>query len=342
MSHPDPDQPQTPKPFSWQTDAVIGPLLERGRLLREELSQKDDPTSPKSLASSQRRYADPGQTLIFLDWDDTLFPTTELFDQWHLSSRFESWKDMELSDEQEGLLTQWRGVLQQYLSLVCSLTERCIILTNAMRPWVDRCIDRFAPNLRPFFDSTDRLRVIYARELLETKRSSRPVRKAIDDEQFAWKEDLDEHLTQAKFKAMLGETKEFYSRYPQQTWKNIVSVGDSKYERNAIQELVFQRNSPQRELVRVKSIMTPVEPSLTNLTYRLRLALVLWSAYVQHDGDLDLDMNGPERLQACADALHIPELKEFIHPGPISDEDPKSIEEALDEAVVIMQNSLDQ
>eukprot|EP00930_Biecheleria_cincta_P035653 TRINITY_DN24501_c0_g1_i2.p1 TRINITY_DN24501_c0_g1~~TRINITY_DN24501_c0_g1_i2.p1 ORF type:complete len:402 (-),score=63.48 TRINITY_DN24501_c0_g1_i2:228-1433(-) len=49
----------------------------------------DWPPSTKSQRSrisldSSDRYADPGQTLIFLDWDDTLFPTSEIFNRWQL------------------------------------------------------------------------------------------------------------------------------------------------------------------------------------------------------------------------------------------------------------------
>ncbi|CAE8622133.1 unnamed protein product, partial [Polarella glacialis] len=41
----------------------------------------------KTSDASDACYAEPAQTLLFLDWDDTLFPTTELFERWNLPSQ---------------------------------------------------------------------------------------------------------------------------------------------------------------------------------------------------------------------------------------------------------------
>ena len=43
--------------------------------------RRDDLSTP-----AKGPKAVPEQTMFFLDWDDTLFPTTELFDRWGLPS----------------------------------------------------------------------------------------------------------------------------------------------------------------------------------------------------------------------------------------------------------------
>lgn len=49
------------------------------------------PCSVLSAASSGRLYAEPAQTLIFLDWDDTIFPCTEIFQKRHYSRKTREW-----------------------------------------------------------------------------------------------------------------------------------------------------------------------------------------------------------------------------------------------------------
>lgn len=209
-------------------------------------------------------------------------------------------------------------------------------MTNAARPWVERCIDRFAPGVRPIFEKSS-LRIAYAREELSSRRDNRPVKYA--DEGATTQEEFDDMLTKSKFKVMKREAKDFYSQYPEQTWKNIVSAGDARYEKHAIQDVVFQRASPERERIRLKVFLTPTKPSIKDLTYRLRLTTVLIPVYISYDGDIDLDMNTPDRLRAIADALEMPQLREAIHPTPIVEEDEQHLSNTIDEVAVILRNT---
>lgn len=297
-----------------------------------------------TIADSSFMWADASQTLIFLDWDDTLFPTTELFDNWGLSSRYETWDALKLSDEQEGILETWRAALFQYLKIACALTERCVVITNARRPWVSKCIDRFAPNLRCLFDQEDGPRIVYARETLARHcRGSpgcprgTPVQYTNED---ILADERDEQLKRAKFFAMRREARAFYSKYSTQTWKNILSVGDSKYEHNAAKDLAFRRKAPERECLRIKAIVTPVRPLLRDLIYRLKLSTLLWPVYVNFDGDLDCDMNSPDQLPAVADALGMPELRSRIRNFPICEEDEDALIDDFDELAVLVHDRL--
>jgi FMN phosphatase YigB (HAD superfamily) len=116
------------------------------------------PLSPKSPTSpglsctttiSQARYGDPDQSLIFLDWDDTLFPSTEVFNRWGIPSRPHLWGDVEFSPEQEAALTARRAALFEHLCTAASLSERVVIVTNSRHPWVSECAAHFAPNILP-------------------------------------------------------------------------------------------------------------------------------------------------------------------------------------------------
>ena len=53
--------------------------------------RQHSPCSVLSAASSGRLYAEPAQTLIFLDWDDTIFPCTEIFSTRNYSRRTREW-----------------------------------------------------------------------------------------------------------------------------------------------------------------------------------------------------------------------------------------------------------
>lgn len=235
-------------------------------------------------------------------------------------------------------LDQWQDAAYEYLCTARGLSDRCVIVTNARRPWVQATVGRFAPRLEPLFDwgdgpSSDAgtdgvgnsdatasgekdldkgsslLRVVYAREAMtrrdENMRPTSPDRNATAEEH-------QERLTAWKFAAMRREVRQFYSRYPEQTWKNVLSIGDARYEHDALQEVTFRRKSPSRERLRTKVIVLWPEPSITDITVRLQKSMILLPAYVRFDGDIDVDLSVPQEdsQHPLADALGMPELRD--------------------------------
>jgi hypothetical protein len=300
-------------------------------------------TASETVANSRCQWAEASQTLIFLDWDDTLFPTSEIIERWGFTSRFEAWADIVLSVDQERLVDKWCNALELYLKTTCSLSNNCVIVTNARRPWVTECIDRFCPRLKPLFERYDGPRVVYANEA--AKRSGRSLRPGnpVRWSNAASPEERRLELTSAKLAAMRHEAKSFYSKYPKQTWKNIISVGDAMYECDAAQELAFCRRSPEHERLRLKTIVTTAEPMMRDLTYRLSLATLLWPAQVHLDEDMHIDMNAsPEKLQSHADALKMPELHNLIRPTPVSEEDEEALAAEFDEVAIAVHNRVYQ
>jgi len=245
--------------------------------------------------------------------DDTLFPTTEVIDRWGFNPS--CFKPDALSPGQEHELQLWREALRRVLERSCQLSKRCVILTNSVRPWVETCIRAFAPELEGFLRDDVGPHVVYARERLPVMgtKTSAGFRPAIN-QAAADADELREEYTRAKYKAMKEEAVAFYSRYPAQTWKNILSFGDMEYERDAVIDLGFRRVPPEaeKETLRVKAVSIPTAPALSEITFRLKLHFELLPAYVHHDGDLDLALE--DAFDPCEEigvALGIPALSKL-------------------------------
>lgn len=264
-------------------------------------------TSPKArLPFSSQHFASPSETVLFLDWDDTLFPTSELFDTWGLS----------LGNPQVprcliGKMRLWRSRLASYLSTAMDCSDCVRIITSSRPPWVEECVKQFAPELTHVLSGKGRIKIVYAldelpqrRRLLQQCMDLRPVRHRESSMSLTNDERATE-ATLAKRNAMRRECREFFSRYPGQTWKNIISIGDSMYEHDALQDMTFLL--PPEHDVRTKTIVLPTAPTLSQIASRLQFSTIFLPRYVDFDGDIDLNLQSPgDPLAAIGDALNIP------------------------------------
>jgi len=299
--------------------APLPPLDSTVGGVQRQLSDCDLPdTDWNRLTTSY--WGEEQNTLIFLDWDDTLFPTTDLSNRMDLEHCVLS-KDPLPADVVE-LLADWRAAVYAYLVTATKLSSRCVILTNARRPWIDDCCKVFAPELMPMIDEkTGTVGVVYANEvpllprMKNSKERPNPATR-IDEDDFATKE----KLKKQKQAAMHREAKGFYSQYPGQTWKNIFSIGDMDCEHDALQEVTFTRKAPkelrQREEIRTKAVLVPSEPALAELTLRLRFEALVLPACINLDGDIDLDLQtAQEPYKMVMKALGLPSLAELDFPS---------------------------
>uniref|UniRef100_A0A6U6N8W2 Uncharacterized protein n=1 Tax=Zooxanthella nutricula TaxID=1333877 RepID=A0A6U6N8W2_9DINO len=304
-----------------------------------------------SRAASDCHFSEPAQTLIFLDWDDTLFPTTEIVDRWGVSIGGERGPYVPKGPEQAAWLEQWRLACRNYLQRACSMSNNCCIVTNARRPWVDECLACFFPELQELVDKPGGPRVVYAHEsLAASKRRSprsglRPLLKS------RWvlpktAEEVASDLTSAKYVAMRTEAAAFYSQYPSQSWKNIISIGDMLYERDAMQDLSLRRAPHGRERLRTKTLVLPRHPTLSEIAMRLHAAAALLPLEVAFNGDIDVDLNGNEDpLQAMGHALALPGLATLpisrhawgLAPAPRGQEE---VEQTIAELTVFVHEAL--
>jgi hypothetical protein len=312
-----------------------------------------------SIASPDKQFSEPSETTIFLDWDDTLFPATGLFRYYRVPPSSSRWRSAHMSDELESEIAKWRKALQEFLYTACALSDHCVIVTNAHRPWIETCVRRFAPDLLPLFSSkAGGLRVVYAGEVLHKQRLARAggtASSSCGDGCLAWwRVMLEERLaaldpasgstearvaglTNAKLAAMRQEAEAFHAGRPGHAWENVLSIGDMCYEHNAVQQMGLG-------VLRTKALTLPTGSSLSELTLRLRLFQVLLPVLVRFDGNIDLDLNRTlSSLPALARALCIPQLCAIQFPdcsqrglkGPLDD---KVAEEALDEVAMAVQD----
>jgi len=303
--------------------------------------------SPNSFCTrtSWTQFAEPIQTLIFFDWDDTLFPTTELLDRWGLKvtpGQKEAIDEEVLDPDAKAWLGAWRQSVQRLLSVACEASAQCTLVTNSKRPWVEDCIEQFVPNLKPLFSQDNGPKVVYAREILQDLRQKRKKRPAANatpakhttpdalDQGFR----IREEMTSAKFEAMRCVANKFYKSYEGQSWKNIISFGDMPYEHEAAVELGLRRRAPIAEHLRVKTMLLPAEPKVSELAIRLDFLRMMLPAIVTFNADLQADLqNSIDPLWTLSKVLCIPELHEIEFLDHAWGEGPPPSEDDVQEAL---------
>lgn len=276
----------------------------------------------KTSYSHIERWHEASETILIFDWDDTLLPTSYIWNHPRLR-----WSEVApcfrrgMAAENACVGTQ-AGVsaacaspppataalaeeaaedakmlelLQQHASTVVALLRlavtlgEVVIVTMAKDDWVDLSIRNFMPSLVSLLEELN-IQVVYASS------TSRPryARLAEEDGQ-----DLTQIL---KAKAMQRVVKKFYTRVGKdegsgnrrkRSWKNVLSMGDSAGERLALQDVVFRHKQLDKFGVakecRCKVIQMLRSPPLDRLTAELQVLVVWLQALVHHDGDIDLD-----------------------------------------------------
>jgi hypothetical protein len=120
--------------------------------------------------------------------------------------------------------------------------------------------------------------------------NSRLAARQIDMDPQRWKE--------VAFEQEIGG---FYSRYHHQSWKNVISVGDSVFERDAVKRVVPNRTSTKKKC-RTKTLKLFDDPSMEDLIAQVRVVRDVLGSMVQYDGDLDIEL-GEEDLNADSPLL---------------------------------------
>jgi len=82
----------------------------------------------------------------------------------------------------------------------------------------------------------------------------------------------------------------FYSRYEHQSWKNVISIGDSVFERDAVNRVVVNRPSIQKKC-RTKTTKLLDEPAIDELIAEVRVVHDVLGLMVQYDGNLEIEID---------------------------------------------------
>jgi len=270
---------------------------------------------------SQAEFFKPEQSLIIFDWDDTLCPSSWIRANKRVLSFFRPAPNL---DKFQQPLRELQANGEALLRLAMKLGT-VIIVTNAMDPWVETSCRNFLPGLLPLVSE---LPVIYARSIYETQNcdpsssSSTPSQRnstvatrnraplpglfaASGQNRLS---NFNMRVSQQRFDEMAPqrwkevafeqEISGFYSRYAHQSWKNVISVGDSIFERDALRKVILHRPNSKKKC-HTKTLKLFDDPEIEELIAQVRVVHDVLGMMVQYDGELDIEID-EEDLQAGA------------------------------------------
>jgi len=217
------------------------------------------PLSCKS-SDSTHEFAQPNQTIIIFDWDDTLCPSTTCMRQ-HGLSVLGALPEGELAESLAVLTTEVQGLLEKAFELA----DKVVVVTNAEEGWVDLSCKAWLPGLKGILSTCE---VCSARSTWESRGVASPA---------GW-----------KTRAFEESIDRFYSQYPNQSWKNIVSIGDAPHEREALSRVTRSLPDQNGKKCRSKSVKFVLRPSIQQLTRELQMLRESLKEIVEHNDDLDL------------------------------------------------------
>lgn len=203
-----------------------------------------------------KNNSDPSETIIFLDWDDTLLCSSFLS-----SEGFRL--DSDMTDVEHDLLSQ----LKELETCVINVLKLAVtfgdvhVVTNAETGWVQLSAQKFLPGVVPMLS---KVQVLSARSTYENMFPDSPLK---------WKY----YAFQERLSTVFGGN---------DGAKNILSFGDSHVEREAIRAVT--RGFPN---TRTKSIKFAERPSIEQLQRQIELVTNCFQYILNHEGDLDLCMS---------------------------------------------------
>eukprot|EP00930_Biecheleria_cincta_P011465 TRINITY_DN1142_c0_g1_i2.p1 TRINITY_DN1142_c0_g1~~TRINITY_DN1142_c0_g1_i2.p1 ORF type:complete len:408 (+),score=76.85 TRINITY_DN1142_c0_g1_i2:42-1226(+) len=251
--------------------------------------------------SSSLLWKSPEGTLIIVDWDDTLFPTSwistkDWFQGWVRTRKWEGVASIPSEDRKS--LNRLDTAARAFL-LMADTVGQVSCVTLARRPWQEQSMKTFLPRLAETWQRLG-VTVRYAQEERAVQAAEgvgSTVGFGESPEGYLLHKLL--HARQKK-KAMERELRKFYK---EGSWKNVVSVGDSHAELVAIQEIGFRHDNQKSarsgdfKRFRIKTVKMLEEPSADELLTELELIQSGLPPLVAVDQDFDLVLDrGEEQI----------------------------------------------
>jgi hypothetical protein len=213
-------------------------------------------------------------TLLVLDYDDTLFPTSRLCDDkecWSKISAGEAVSD----DDQKAIFEIESEALE--LVALCKRHGQCVLLTNAERSWLSMSLTYYMPRLMCML--SEGVDVVFGRDFQE----GCPLQPSM------WKQ-----------RAFAQEVRRLRERVGDATIQ-LVSIGDSEFERGAAQSASEEDGNVQ--LKTVKMLDLPTYQLLSQQLSQICTALpsILKSSHPWLDVDMEMhEKKASQQEQACA------------------------------------------
>jgi len=228
----------------------------------DDLGPRVRALSSESCAStgSQANFATPEETLLIFDWDDTLCPS-----YWVKSVQCASYESM--GPDREDVKDALAQIAAHAADLLTAAEQygKVVIVTNAETGWIELSCKRWLPSLQPI---VEKIECLSARSTWEPSGLKSP---------FQWKA--------REFEDVIEK---FYSKRLHQSWKNVVSIGDSPHERQALQQATRGSVSSKKLKCRTKTIKLKVRPLAAELLQELATLSQNLEQLVCHDDSLDI------------------------------------------------------
>jgi hypothetical protein len=243
-------------------------------------------TVVQALPRAPSGFTGVNDSVFIFDWDDTLFPT------WFVSevvmpclppdAKWDTNRVLPADSPFSESLANHAQTVRALLTIARGI-GRVGIVTLAQRPWVLSSAKRFWPSLdiEQLLKDLD-IPIIYARECLRRPMISQ-----------AKVEEGVNIFTIAKQAAMLKALKKLYGRNP---WKNVISIGDSIVERDAITEVLWGHDQDSDAVPCCKTVKLMGEPSPEQLGAELTLLGMWLRSMATHAEDFDVVMDDSEEM----------------------------------------------
>jgi len=264
-------------------------LLDLGSASIESIEESTQKTvagdaEAESYSSPSRPLARLSQedTVIIFDWDDTLFPT------WYISEVIIPCLPPGVSEDSclqpdspfRETMVKHADTMRSML-IAARAIGRVGIVTLSMRPWVFSSAARYLPSIDlEAFLTELQIPIMYARECIRKPFVS-----------MAQVEEGVNVLTIAKQAAMQKALKKLYGK---REWKNVISIGDSIVERDAITEVLWSHGAHLANPPCCKTVKLMEEPSVEQLGAELTLLGMWLRSMASFNGDFDVNMDDSE------------------------------------------------
>eukprot|EP00444_Apocalathium_aciculiferum_P002230 CAMPEP_0183399580 /NCGR_PEP_ID=MMETSP0370-20130417/12026_1 /TAXON_ID=268820 /ORGANISM="Peridinium aciculiferum, Strain PAER-2" /LENGTH=359 /DNA_ID=CAMNT_0025580751 /DNA_START=52 /DNA_END=1131 /DNA_ORIENTATION=+ len=273
------------------------PFAEMGNDFHDDAKLDEaDGASVGSFATSSADWRKPEQVLFFLNWDDTLFPTTWFNSRLHFKSWARGASNAEevlgaLDAKDREHLDGLDQAARAFLVAAASLGEVCIV-TSSQHGWAERTCEAFLPRL----SATRTLLGIKVRHTCDVNIAKRRASVGgwtplMPDEQEA----LEKSVAVKRIElTMVKALRAFYGR--EGAWRNVLSFGDGARERHALQNLGFRHGNRRSartcepEALRVKTVKLSNDPSCHELCEQLQVVQSSLVSMVAWRDDFDLDL----------------------------------------------------
>eukprot|EP00547_Thalassionema_nitzschioides_P010229 CAMPEP_0194227084 /NCGR_PEP_ID=MMETSP0156-20130528/42677_1 /TAXON_ID=33649 /ORGANISM="Thalassionema nitzschioides, Strain L26-B" /LENGTH=263 /DNA_ID=CAMNT_0038959557 /DNA_START=521 /DNA_END=1312 /DNA_ORIENTATION=- len=231
------------------------------------------------------------QPILIFDWDDTILPSS-FVDQWNIEHV------NELPPHFQKLFNELGRCAEQCLA-TASIYGEVIIITNSDEGWVRFSAERFIPHLLPVIE---KYRIVSARTRYEKFYPQQPmVWKAaafaheVNEIYETGKQEvnvvpmIEESDVSSDDDSARSEIEPIKSRN-----REIISIGDSIEERNAVQVVSRQFSAIP------KSVMFISNPSPLQLIGQLNMLTKHMEFVCSNESSLDLEIS-PHQAQRCAE-----------------------------------------